>query len=136
MLILISNDRREVRITTGLGMQEIIPDTIVKKIIEQISIPEFKQNNFYLGVDKTIDEIIKIYNRTKTIMYSPDFQLKQKILSAFLTERAAFSKVSVTIQDSVVILTGEIKRTNLRKVLQIVNEFNPKKIINSLTIVE
>jgi osmotically-inducible protein OsmY len=65
---------------------------------------------------------------------TPDSALQQAISSAVTAGGDALGKVVVAVQDSVVTLTGEVKRADLRKVMQIVNEAKPKKVTNSLTI--
>lgn len=46
ILILHILDQRKIRIETGYGMEGILPDAICKRIIEQVTIPYFKRNNF------------------------------------------------------------------------------------------
>jgi osmotically-inducible protein OsmY len=50
------------------------------------------------------------------------------------TALAAFTGVTGTVKDSVVTLTGEIKRADLQKVMQAVQALRPKKVENQLTI--
>ena len=47
-------------------------------------------------------------------------------------DSAGFSGVKINIADSVLTLTGDVKKADLKKVLQIVNDLKPKKIINEL----
>jgi len=62
MLILIKPKRvgeyGDVFIGTGYGMEGTLPDIYCKRIIEQIIIPHFRQNEFYAGVDKAASAII------------------------------------------------------------------------------
>ncbi len=48
----------DVFIGTGYGMEGVLPDAYCKRIIEQIIIPNFRQNQFYAGVDKATNAII------------------------------------------------------------------------------
>jgi uncharacterized protein len=48
----------DVFIGTGYGMEGVLPDAYCKRIVEQVIIPHFRQNEFYSGVDKAIDAII------------------------------------------------------------------------------
>jgi osmotically-inducible protein OsmY len=50
------------------------------------------------------------------------------------TALAPYSGVTGTVKDSVVILTGEIQRADLQKVIQAVQALRPKKVENQLTI--
>ena len=49
------------RITTGLGTQEIITDEICAEIIKNIIIPEFKKEKYFEGINKGVDECIRIW---------------------------------------------------------------------------
>lgn len=59
ILIIAKHDRR-LRIEVGYGLEGVIPDAIAKRIIEEIIVPEFKKGNFYEGIDKGVDAIIKL----------------------------------------------------------------------------
>jgi uncharacterized protein len=52
LLIYVARDDRKVRIQTGYGMEDIIPDAIAKRIIEQLIIPAFRQGRYYQGLDQ------------------------------------------------------------------------------------
>lgn len=59
-LILVSKNDREVFIATGYGLEGAIPDALAKRIVETQIIPEFKQRNFYGGLDVATDTMIKL----------------------------------------------------------------------------
>jgi uncharacterized protein len=46
------------RIHTGYGLEGNLPDVLTKKIQDETMRPFFKQNDFYTGLDKGIDELI------------------------------------------------------------------------------
>ena len=48
----------DVFIGTGYGMEGALPDIYCKRIIEQIIIPRFRQNEFYAGVDEAVNAVI------------------------------------------------------------------------------
>lgn len=52
MIILIYPNDREITIQTGYGLEEYVPDAIAKRIIENEILPEFKNGNYILGLDK------------------------------------------------------------------------------------
>ena len=54
------NEKGEVWISTGYGMEERVTDAMSHRIVNQIMIPEFQQGDIYAGVDKAVDEIIAI----------------------------------------------------------------------------
>jgi len=61
VVILISTEpgNRDAYIATGYGLEGAIPDITAKHILEEQLIPEFKNGNFYTGLNKTVDAIIK-----------------------------------------------------------------------------
>ena len=65
---------------------------------------------------------------------TPDQALQTAVSTAVTAGGDAFKKVVVAVQDSVVTLTGEIKKVDLKKLMQIANDIKPKKVVNSLTI--
>jgi uncharacterized protein len=54
-----SNSRGYAAIGVGYGLEAVIPDALAKRIIENELIPRFKQQQFYEGIDATVDAIIK-----------------------------------------------------------------------------
>jgi uncharacterized protein len=59
LILLWATDDRKLYIATGRGMEGAIPDVIAKRIIANVITPEFKNQMYYRGLDKGIDEIIK-----------------------------------------------------------------------------
>ena len=51
---------REAFIAVGYGLEAVITDALCKRIIENEMIPYFKENNFYLGLDKATDILMKL----------------------------------------------------------------------------
>ena len=47
---------------------------------------------------------------------------------------SAYKSVKGTVQDGVITLSGEIKRSDLTTLMQSVNELKPKKVVNNLQI--
>jgi uncharacterized protein len=50
---------RDAYIATGYGLEGAIPDVTAKHILENELIPDFKEGNYYSGLNKTVDAIIK-----------------------------------------------------------------------------
>jgi uncharacterized protein len=55
-----TSSRGEVFIATGYGLEAVIPDAIAKRIVENEMIPEFKQGNYYNGVDKAVNVLMQL----------------------------------------------------------------------------
>lgn len=62
MLILVAKDDRKIRIEVGYGLEGAIPDLIAKRVINEIISPQFKQGNFYGGLDAGVDKLIGLIN--------------------------------------------------------------------------
>ena len=61
LIALAVNDRR-IQIVTGYGLEGILPDIIVSRIIQQHMTPYFKQNQFTQGLESGVSEIKHIIN--------------------------------------------------------------------------
>jgi len=70
-----SNDSRgEVFISTGYGLEGVVPDAIANRIVENEIIPSFKTGNYYGGLDRAVNVLTALtkgeftaeYYRSKT----------------------------------------------------------------------
>ncbi|MDP9229683.1 MAG: TPM domain-containing protein [Bacteroidota bacterium] len=59
IVLLVAKDDRKVRIETGYGLEGAIPDITAKSIIDNYITPNFKEGNYYRGLDDATDAIIK-----------------------------------------------------------------------------
>ena len=62
ILILLARDDRRIGINTGYGVEGALPDALSKRIIENIIIPEFRNGDYYAGLDKGADAIFAVLN--------------------------------------------------------------------------
>lgn len=51
---------RKMYITAGYGLESVLPDVLLKKIVSEELKPYFKQERYYEGLDHTTDLLIKI----------------------------------------------------------------------------
>ena len=58
IILLASVGDRKVTIQTGYGMEGALPDAIARRIIELAVKPNFKQGNYFQGLDQATDAII------------------------------------------------------------------------------
>ena len=58
VLILVSKEERKVWIATGYGLEGALPDAICKRIIEKNIKPNFKQGQYFAGLNQATDEMI------------------------------------------------------------------------------
>ncbi len=61
-LVLVAKNDRKIRIEVGYGLEGAIPDLTAKRVINEIISPQFKQGNFYGGLDAGIDKLIGLVN--------------------------------------------------------------------------
>jgi uncharacterized protein len=59
IVLLVAKDDHKIRIETGYGLEGRIPDLTAKSIIDNELTPNFKEGNFYRGLDEATDDIIK-----------------------------------------------------------------------------
>jgi len=60
ILILAALKDRRVFIATGYGMEGAIPDALAKRIVDQLIVPNFRNENYYAGLDQATDMIFKL----------------------------------------------------------------------------
>ncbi|MCF6170493.1 MAG: TPM domain-containing protein [Bacteroidales bacterium] len=53
-----NSDRGQAYIAIGYGLEPAIPDAIAKRIMENEMIPEFRNNNYYKGINKAADVLM------------------------------------------------------------------------------
>ena len=58
ILLLVAKTDRKMWIATGYGLEGALPDATAKQIIENEIKPNFKENDFYRGLDEGTDAII------------------------------------------------------------------------------
>ena len=59
IVVLISKNDRKSRIEVGYGLEGAIPDITAKTIIENELLPSFREGNYYRGLDRATDALIK-----------------------------------------------------------------------------
>jgi uncharacterized protein len=60
VLLLVAKEDRRVQIITGRGVEGVLPDAIVKRIVEEDITPRFKQGDFYGGVRAGADRMMRL----------------------------------------------------------------------------
>lgn len=63
ILVAISSDYRKIRIQNGNGIEKIISNEETKQIIDNVFIPEFKNNLYFEGTYRGIQELMQLLNR-------------------------------------------------------------------------
>lgn len=57
------SDRGEVNISPGYGLEGVIPDIVCAQIIDYEMIPEFREGNYYRGLDKAAGVLMSLASR-------------------------------------------------------------------------
>ena len=60
LLVLMDMQENDVFISTGYGLEEYIPDIIAHRIVQNEMIPNFRNGDFYAGIDASIDVMISL----------------------------------------------------------------------------
>ena len=60
IIMIVSLEPRRIRIEVGYGLEGPIPDARANRIIERIIAPNFKEGNYYQGLDEGADAIIAL----------------------------------------------------------------------------
>ncbi len=62
ILVLLAKDDRKIAINTGYGVEGSLTDAMSRRIIENVIIPQFKQDDYYGGLSKGADAIFQVLN--------------------------------------------------------------------------
>ncbi len=60
VLVLLAKDDRRIAINTGYGAEGNLTDAMSRRIIENVIIPRFKQDDYYAGLDEGSDAIFQV----------------------------------------------------------------------------
>jgi uncharacterized protein len=60
ILIVVSATQRQVRISTGLGMEQLLSDDMCQQIVNEKMLPSFKLGNYSEGIISGVKEIIRL----------------------------------------------------------------------------
>ena len=89
-LILAAMSDRRMTIITGYGLEGSLPDAICKRIIELVIKPEFKEQNYYEGLDAATTEMMQRVKGEFTADESYSSNGQDSILPAILMVLAIF----------------------------------------------
>ena len=59
ILILVAEEERKIWITTGYGIEGYLTDALSKEIVENVILPEFKQQDYYQGLNQGTTAVIQ-----------------------------------------------------------------------------
>ncbi|WP_343597011.1 TPM domain-containing protein [Acinetobacter sp.] len=88
LLIAVAVNDHRIQILTGYGLEGVLPDVILSRIIRNSITPYFKQNQFAQGLDSGLAEISKILNQDPEIAKQAADDLKQQHEQALQEQHA------------------------------------------------
>ena len=62
VLILLAKDDRKIAINAGYGVEGNLTDAMSRRIIENVIIPRFKQDDYYAGLNEGSDAVFQVLN--------------------------------------------------------------------------
>ena len=84
------------------------------------------------GVKEVVNNII--ISTPPAAAPAPEITSTDTLQTSLNSLLSAYKTVKGTVQDGVITLTGEIKRSELTPLMQSVNELKPKRVVNNLQI--
>jgi len=66
LLVVMDMQENKVFISTGYGLEEYIPDAIASRIVQNEVLPNFRNGNFYEGIDAATDVMISLLDGSFT----------------------------------------------------------------------
>ena len=102
ILLLVAKDDRKVWITTGYGIEGVLPDALCKRIVERDIVPAFRLGNYYLGISEGTNSIMSIVKGE----YSAEEYFKSK------KEKPAFFPFLIFLFIIFVVILSQFGRVN------------------------
>ena len=59
-ILIVAKDDRTMRIEVGYGLEGVLTDLTTKRIISEVILPRFKEQDFYGGISAGVDQIIHV----------------------------------------------------------------------------
>lgn len=59
VILLIARDDRKLRIEVGYGLEGVLPDALASRIIREIIVPRFRENDYPGGIESGLEAIMK-----------------------------------------------------------------------------
>ncbi|MCB0496292.1 MAG: YgcG family protein [Cyclobacteriaceae bacterium] len=83
IILIVAKDDRKLRIEVGYGLEGAIPDAYAKRIIENVIVPNFRQGQFYTGIDAGTDAIFTLIQGEELphVTSEPDINVSSDLLS-------------------------------------------------------
>ena len=97
LLMAIAVNDRKIQILTGYGLEGVLPDVVLSRIIRNQITPAFKQGQYALGIAAGLDEISRIVNQDPEIAQQAAQELKDRHEQALREQQAKDNTLTMAL---------------------------------------
>jgi uncharacterized protein len=97
LLIAIAINDHKIQILTGYGLEGVLPDVVLSRIIRNQITPSFKQGQYAQGISSGLDEITRIVNLDPEIAQQAAQELKERHEQALREQQAKDNTLSIAL---------------------------------------
>lgn len=97
LLIAIAINDRNIQILTGYGLEGVLPDVVLSRIIRNQITPAFKQGQYAQGIAAGLDEITRIVNLDPEVAQQAAQELKERHEQALHQHQAKENSLSMAL---------------------------------------
>ncbi|WP_418655355.1 TPM domain-containing protein [Acinetobacter higginsii] len=97
LLIAIAVNDRNIQILTGYGLEGVLPDVVLSRIIRNQITPYFKQGQYAQGISAGLDEISRIVNLDPEIAQQAAQELKDRHEQAIQAQQAKDNTLTMAL---------------------------------------
>lgn len=97
LLMAIAVNDRKIQILTGYGLEGVLPDVVLSRIIRNQITPYFKQGQYAQGVSSGLDEISRIVNQDPEIAQQAAQELKDRHEQALREQQAKDNTLTMAL---------------------------------------
>ncbi|MEB8379771.1 TPM domain-containing protein [Acinetobacter junii] len=97
LLMAIAINDRKIQILTGYGLEGVLPDVVLSRIIRDQITPYFKQGQYAQGISAGLDEISRIVNLDPEIAQQSAQELKERHEQAIQAQQAKDNTLTMAL---------------------------------------
>ena len=97
LLMAIAVNDRKIQILTGYGLEGVLPDVVLSRIIRNQITPAFKQGQYAQGISAGLDEISRIVNLDPEIAQQSAQELKERHEQAIQAQQAKDNTLTMAL---------------------------------------
>lgn len=97
LLMAIAINDRKIQILTGYGLEGVLPDVVLSRIIRNQITPYFKQGQYAQGISSGLDELTRIVNLDPEIAQQSAQELKERHEQAIQAQQAKDNTLTMAL---------------------------------------